>query len=542
MSEELFVKKAKGNCGDGEMWPEVTVKIEKDSSEDHQGYTRPDEVEACRGGGVVRPAWAEVEVELEDTNDGGSPLWDDTLGAVTKTRVWWSDAETRVLLKLIQDINVGTILDGKRQRNAAVFKKIQRELSLRGVEKNWEAARWKWKALKAKYIAAKRAIGRNGAGTWTNFRFYSDMDKILGGRPNALRASAHLQGGLAVVTKTRVWWSDAETRIFLRLIQDFDAGPVLDGKRQRNAAMFKKIQREMSAHGVHKSWQVARCKWKTLKSRYIAAKQADGRDDDDTAAAAAGSWIKFRFYPEMDAILRGCPCALRTSSSSKTSAKTEDDRMEPSEEHAEAEECSDTSQLADIPLAVNPAAGATLESAPNPFSYESNAPEQPAGSPAATAAPPFVGLHQQQQQQQQPCDLASAAAAALAASPSPHSSACSSPSVSSAIVDTFAQPAHDGPSGAHATAVAAATAAAAGRLRRHYQTRKLDSYMSDFRRMHEESIRAFRESEAKDAACMQSVMRLMERAVACLESPAARPTPHPPPPSNNEPFGSSPGE
>ncbi|XP_032829565.1 uncharacterized protein LOC116953458 isoform X2 [Petromyzon marinus] len=412
MSEELFVKKAKGNCGDGEMWPEVTVKIEKDSSEDHQGYTRPDEVEACRGGGVVRPAWAEVEVELEDTNDGGSPLWDDTLGAVTKTRVWWSDAETRVLLKLIQDINVGTILDGKRQRNAAVFKKIQRELSLRGVEKNWEAARWKWKALKAKYIAAKRAIGRNGAGTWTNFRFYSDMDKILGGRPNALRASAHLQ----------------------------------------------------------------------------------------------------------------------------------DDRMEPSEEHAEAEECSDTSQLADIPLAVNPAAGATLESAPNPFSYESNAPEQPAGSPAATAAPPFVGLHQQQQQQQQPCDLASAAAAALAASPSPHSSACSSPSVSSAIVDTFAQPAHDGPSGAHATAVAAATAAAAGRLRRHYQTRKLDSYMSDFRRMHEESIRAFRESEAKDAACMQSVMRLMERAVACLESPAARPTPHPPPPSNNEPFGSSPGE
>ncbi|XP_061428283.1 uncharacterized protein LOC133355041 [Lethenteron reissneri] len=221
MSEELFVQQAKGTCGDGEMWPEVTVKIEKDSSANRanrearrvcgipyavpRGVLQKTTTRATRGRTRWRPVGAAEWCGLRGRRWRWSwrtptmvaaQLWDgaDTLGAVTKTRVWWSDAETRVLLKLIQDINVGTILDGKRQRNAAVFKKIQRELSLRGVEKNWEAARWKWKALKAKYIAAKRAMGRNGAGTWTNFRFYSDMDKILGGRPNALRASAHLQG------------------------------------------------------------------------------------------------------------------------------------------------------------------------------------------------------------------------------------------------------------------------------------------------------------------------------------------------------------
>ncbi|KAL2096406.1 hypothetical protein ACEWY4_008554 [Coilia grayii] len=95
----------------------------------------------------------------------------------------WSRAETLLFLNVLREADVVSALDRKRQRNADIFKKIATVLSRRGVDRNWEALRNKWKTMKGRYLAEKRASGKSGAEGKINYEFWEEMDMIMGSRP-----------------------------------------------------------------------------------------------------------------------------------------------------------------------------------------------------------------------------------------------------------------------------------------------------------------------------------------------------------------------
>ncbi|KAL2091681.1 hypothetical protein ACEWY4_013944 [Coilia grayii] len=95
----------------------------------------------------------------------------------------WSRVETLLSLNVLREADVVSPLDGKRQRNAEIFKKIATVLSRRGVDRNWETLRNKWKTMKGRYLAEKRASGKSGAEGKINYEFWEEMDMIMGSRP-----------------------------------------------------------------------------------------------------------------------------------------------------------------------------------------------------------------------------------------------------------------------------------------------------------------------------------------------------------------------
>lgn len=95
----------------------------------------------------------------------------------------WTKDETLIFLKALQEADVVSALDGKRQRNAVIFQRLSGVLSGRGVNKPWEALRTKWKTMKARYLTEKRESGRSGAGGEKKFDYWEEMDTILGSRP-----------------------------------------------------------------------------------------------------------------------------------------------------------------------------------------------------------------------------------------------------------------------------------------------------------------------------------------------------------------------
>ncbi len=111
-------------------------------------------------------------------------------------RYVWMDDEVRTFLNIIFEKNVTTILDGKHQRNAQIFQEVRAELILKGYDKPWTILRNKWKSLKQKYMAEKRKLGRSGAGGKSTFRYFDDMDRILGQRPIVTSLSSNINSGM----------------------------------------------------------------------------------------------------------------------------------------------------------------------------------------------------------------------------------------------------------------------------------------------------------------------------------------------------------
>jgi hypothetical protein len=60
-------------------------------------------------------------------------------------------------------------------------------------------------------------------------------------------------------------WRPTEIKHMLSIIQDLDAISMLDLKRQKNAAIFKKVSLQLNSG---KSMNQCRAKWKSLKSFY----------------------------------------------------------------------------------------------------------------------------------------------------------------------------------------------------------------------------------------------------------------------------------
>ncbi|MGH0142544.1 UNVERIFIED_CONTAM: hypothetical protein FKN15_019723 [Acipenser sinensis] len=99
--------------------------------------------------------------------------------------VRWSDEETRVLISIIREEDVMRQLDRPKLRNSFVYQKVVDALSSQGIERTIPQTRDKFKKLKQSYLQERARRSRSGEGGRAQFRFWEEMDCLLGQRPVA---------------------------------------------------------------------------------------------------------------------------------------------------------------------------------------------------------------------------------------------------------------------------------------------------------------------------------------------------------------------
>ncbi|KAK1152048.1 hypothetical protein AOXY_G31607 [Acipenser oxyrinchus oxyrinchus] len=107
------------------------------------------------------------------------------------TQLRWTEEETRALINIVSDLGVMSQLDRPKQRNQHVYQQVVDALSRRGIERTVPQARDKFKKLKQSYLQERARRCRSGEAGQSRFRFWEEMNSLLGRRPVA---AAHLTG------------------------------------------------------------------------------------------------------------------------------------------------------------------------------------------------------------------------------------------------------------------------------------------------------------------------------------------------------------
>ncbi|RXM90823.1 Zinc finger and SCAN domain-containing protein 29 [Acipenser ruthenus] len=107
------------------------------------------------------------------------------------THLRWTEEETRALINVVSDLGVMSRLDRPKQRNQHVYQQVVNALSRRGTERTVPQARDKFKKLKQSYLQERARRCRSGEAGQSRFRFWEEMNGLLGRRPVA---AAHLTG------------------------------------------------------------------------------------------------------------------------------------------------------------------------------------------------------------------------------------------------------------------------------------------------------------------------------------------------------------
>lgn len=92
-------------------------------------------------------------------------------------------------------------------------------------------------------------------------------------------------------------WDVKETELFLEILKELDMEKCLDGRKVRNAKIFKVAHRRMTAAGYHRSVDQLKFRWKLLKSAYYKGKREPG----SSAPAKIQGW--WRYEKTMVAIM-----------------------------------------------------------------------------------------------------------------------------------------------------------------------------------------------------------------------------------------------
>ncbi|XP_058873626.1 uncharacterized protein LOC117971215 [Acipenser ruthenus] len=107
------------------------------------------------------------------------------------THLRWTEEETRALINVVSDLGVMSRLDRPKQRNQHVYQQVVNALSRRGTERTVPQTRDKFKKLKQSYLQERARRCRSGEAGQSRFRFWEEMNGLLGRRPVA---AAHLTG------------------------------------------------------------------------------------------------------------------------------------------------------------------------------------------------------------------------------------------------------------------------------------------------------------------------------------------------------------
>ncbi|XP_035213510.1 uncharacterized protein LOC118187402 [Stegodyphus dumicola] len=93
----------------------------------------------------------------------------------------WTVSETIALIEIWGCDSIQKKLDGT-VRDTEIYRQIQKELSDAGYSRNTVQIKTKVKALRREYRLQRDKLRLSGAGGKITFRFYHEMDKVLGSR------------------------------------------------------------------------------------------------------------------------------------------------------------------------------------------------------------------------------------------------------------------------------------------------------------------------------------------------------------------------
>ncbi|XP_041093573.1 uncharacterized protein LOC121305943 [Polyodon spathula] len=105
------------------------------------------------------------------------------------TQLRWTEEETRALINIVSDLGVMNRLDRPKQRNQHVYKQVVEALSKRGIDRTVPQARDKFKKLKQSYLQERARRCCSGEAGQSRFRFWEEMNGLLGQRPVAAHLS-----------------------------------------------------------------------------------------------------------------------------------------------------------------------------------------------------------------------------------------------------------------------------------------------------------------------------------------------------------------
>ncbi|XP_061598284.1 uncharacterized protein LOC133461402 [Cololabis saira] len=97
-----------------------------------------------------------------------------------KPNHFWSDEETRFMLRQIQELNILNFMDGRKSRNANLFKKIAKEMGDARFFRTTEQIKIKWKNIRKSYVAAKHSKTTTGAYDPVICPYFRILDEQLG--------------------------------------------------------------------------------------------------------------------------------------------------------------------------------------------------------------------------------------------------------------------------------------------------------------------------------------------------------------------------
>lgn len=100
------------------------------------------------------------------------------------SRVYWNDADIKLMLSVFEDKKILKLIDGKKYRRIDIFKIIEKEFKERGIEdKTHIVIDNKWKNLKKQYVNIKKDNNRSGEGRNT-CDYFEQLDRLLATRPS----------------------------------------------------------------------------------------------------------------------------------------------------------------------------------------------------------------------------------------------------------------------------------------------------------------------------------------------------------------------
>lgn len=97
----------------------------------------------------------------------------------------WDVKETECFLALIKELQVTTLMDGKKFRTSEIFKKVEEAFKDKGYNKTHTQLLEKFKAMKKRFKSTVQALSVSGVGTDDKVKcpYFDELNEIFGHRP-----------------------------------------------------------------------------------------------------------------------------------------------------------------------------------------------------------------------------------------------------------------------------------------------------------------------------------------------------------------------
>lgn len=95
---------------------------------------------------------------------------------------FWTDEETDFMLNQLKELNILKYMDGRKTRNADLFKKVAEQMDEGGFKRTPEQIRVRWKHVKQAYYNARKQNSTSGHSA-VSCPHSDILEELLGRRP-----------------------------------------------------------------------------------------------------------------------------------------------------------------------------------------------------------------------------------------------------------------------------------------------------------------------------------------------------------------------